>query len=209
MFIGFVPFPATADAAGVHCCPRSAIHARAVATGRPWPLREVGTGGVAVGLFIRDAFGYQPVTVLEPTPVVPEAPYAGLMRQVKAGFGRTMSRLPEVFGVSRQTLYNWLEGETPRPAYHERLRQLAEAALVLRELGIKPTTPMLDRTVAQGKTFLQLLADGADGRETATKLVRIVQRGNASQAKLDELLGGRRAKLSGSDIGAPSLDETA
>lgn len=131
------------------------------------------------------------------------------MGQVKAGFGRTMSRLPEVFGVSRQTLYNWLEGETPKVAHQERLRQLAEAAQIFAGLGIKPTTPMLDRTVAQGKSFIQLMAAGADGQETAKQLIRIVQRGNDSRAKLDTLLAGRRAKLSASEIGAPAMDEGA
>lgn len=159
--------------------------------------------------FIREAFGYQPYEVLEQHQVIEEAPYAQLMRQVKSGFGRTMSRLPEVFGVSRQTLYNWLEGETPKAAHQERLQQLAEAAKVFVDLGIKPTTSMLDRTVAQGKTFLQLMASGAEGQETARKLIRIAQRGNDSRAKLDILLAGRRAKLSVADVGAPTLDEDA
>jgi transcriptional regulator with XRE-family HTH domain len=209
MLEGFLPIPLIAETAAVHYRPRPAIYARVPVTEPPWPLREVGTGGLALESFIRDAFGYQPVTVLEPMTAEPEAPYAKLMRQVKAGFGRTMSRLPEVFGVSRQTLYNWLEGETPKLAHQERLRQLAEAAHVFQELGFKPTALTLDRSVAQGKNFLQLLADGADGKETAKKLIRIVQRGNESGAKLDELLGGRKAKLTGADIGAPSLNEDA
>jgi transcriptional regulator with XRE-family HTH domain len=174
---------------------------------RPLPIQVVGTGGIASALFIREAFGYQPYEVLEQPQVNEVAPYVKLMEQVKAGFGRTMSRLPEVFGVSRQTLYNWLEGDTPKVAHQERLRQLAEAAKVFADLGIRPTTPMLDRTVAQGKSFLQLMAAGADGQETAKKLIRIVQRSNDSRSKLDTLLAERRAKLSASDIGAPALDE--
>lgn len=39
--------------------------------------------------------------------------------------------------------------------------------------------------------------------------MRIAQRGRESRAKLDELLGGRKARLEASDIGAPSLDEDA
>jgi transcriptional regulator with XRE-family HTH domain len=131
------------------------------------------------------------------------------MQQVKVGFGRTMSRLPEVFGVSRQTLYNWLEGETPKLAHQERLRQLAEAAKVFAGLGIKPTPAMLDRTVAQGMSFIELMAAGSDGQETAKKLIRIVERGNDSRAKLDALLEGRRARLSAPDIGSPAFDEDA
>ena len=39
--------------------------------------------------------------------------YVKLMRDIQSGFDRTLSRLPSVFGVSRQTLYNWRAGETP------------------------------------------------------------------------------------------------
>lgn len=173
-----------------------------------WPSLEVGTGGTALEAFVLQSFGYHRFAIIMPAPVVEDAPFAKLMRQVKAGFGRTMSRLPEAFGVSRQTLYNWLEGETPKAIHQERIRQLAEAAAVFAELGIKPTPAMLDRTVAQGKTFLQLMAAGANGKETAKKLIRIVQRSTTSRDKLDALLAGRKAKLDASDIGAPSFDES-
>ena len=181
-------------------------------------IGAVGTGGVQSVDYYRHLHrlhllhvGYRPFLVLvsvpqfEPT----QARYADLMRVIQSGFGRTMSRLPEVFGVSRQTLYNWLKGETPRPAHQERLEQLAEAARAFSTAGFKPTSAALDRTVAQGKSLLQLLSEGADGREAAQKLMRIVRRGNEARAKLDKLLGGRKAKLMASDIGAPSLDEDA
>lgn len=207
--IGLLPLPASADFAAVHYRPVPAIYSRVQVLDQPLPLQVVGTGGVASAQFVREAFGYQPYEVLEQPHVAEEAPYAKLMVQVKSGFGRTMSRLPEVFGVSRQTLYNWLEGETPKVVHQERLRQLAEAAKIFVDLGIKPTTPMLDRTVAQGKSFLQLMAADANGQEVAKKLIRLVQRGADSRAKLDAILEGRKAKLSASDIGAPALDEDA
>lgn len=201
--------PLLAEFAANHSRSPSAIYQRVKVTPRVWPIQQVGTGGIALQAFVRQPYGYQPFTVLEVHAVQDHAPFTKLMQEVKAGLGRTMSRLPEVFGVSRQTLYNWLDGETPKPQHQERLRQLAQAANVFAELGLKPSAVMLDRTVAQGKTFLQLMADGADGKDTAKKLVRIVQRGNDSRAKLDALLGGRKAKLEASDVGSPSLDESA
>lgn len=207
--IAVLPAPTSADLAAVHYRATPAIYSCVQVFEHPLPLQVVGTGGLASVQFIREAFGYKPYEVQQPHQVIEEAPYAQLMRQVKSGFGRTMSRLPEVFGVSRQTLYNWLEGETPKAVHQERLRQLAEAAKVFTDLGIKPTTSMLNRTVAQGKTFLQLMASGAEGQETARKLIRIAQRSNVSRAKLDTLLAGRRAKLSAADIGAPTLNEDA
>ena len=132
------------------------------------------------------------------------------MKEVKVGFGRTMSHLPAVFGVSRQTLYNWLNGEIPKEQHQGKLVQLAAAARVFVEADFKPTALALDRTVAQGKSFVELLGEGADGKETAQRLVRIEKRGAASREKLDALLGDRTpARLDVSDMGRPSLDEDA
>jgi len=195
--------------------PVPAVHSHRPPASRPLPtIGAAGTGGVESGDYYRRMYhlqiGYQALlVVVAPVQSPDPAPYADLMQEVKSGFGRTMTRLPEVFGVSRQTLYNWLNGEMPKPAHQEKLRQLAEAARMFSTLGFKPTSPALDRTISRGKSLLQLLGEGEDGREAAKKLVRIVQRGNEAKAKLDELLGGRKARLDASDMGTPSLDEDA
>jgi transcriptional regulator with XRE-family HTH domain len=191
--------------------PSPAIHSPApVAASHPrLPVSSIGTGGIASEAFYLNQFGYKAVILeVHPYRAVREmTPFAEVMREIKNGFGRTMTRLPEVFGVSRQTLYNWLGGETPKIPHREKLQQLVEVARMFSERGFKPTPIALDRTVADGKSLLQLLAEGADGRDTAEKFMRIVQRGEHSKAKLDELLGGRRTRPGAADFGAPALDE--
>jgi transcriptional regulator with XRE-family HTH domain len=195
--------------------PVPAMHSHRPPASQPLPvIGAAGTGGIESGDYYRRMYllpiGYQAVLVVVAPVQAPEpAPYAELMQVIKTGFGRTMTRLPEVFGVSRQTLYNWLNGETPKPPHQEKLRQLAEAARIFSAFGFKPTSLALDRTITRGKSLLQLLSEGADGREAAKKLVRVVQRGSEARAKLDDLLGGRKARLEASDMGAPSLDEDA
>jgi hypothetical protein len=136
--------------------------------------------------------------------------HVNLMLEIQGGFDRTFSRLPAVFGVSRQTLYNWRSGETPKAQHEAKLIQLAAAARVFSEAGLKPTPSMLDRTVADGKSFLTLLSMGADGTDTAETLVRIVQRGLAARARLDKALGDKRMpRLDPSDFGAPAFKEDA
>jgi transcriptional regulator with XRE-family HTH domain len=120
--------------------------------------------------------------------------YTDLMKEVKAGFGRTMSHLPAVFGVSRQTFYNWLNGEIPKKKHQEKLVQLAASARVFIEAGFKPTALSLDRTVLHGKSFIELIGQGADGKESAERLIRLEKRGASAWAKLDALLGERLTK---------------
>lgn len=192
--------------------PVPAIHRQAtVAEGGPLPcFGGSGTGGIEGVHFVVSRQGYSPFSILKVELAVEDtyAPYIGLMKEVKAGFGRTMSHLPAVFGVSRQTLYNWLNGETPKEQHQGKLVQLAAAARVFAEAGFKPTALSLDRTVAQGKSFIELIGQGADGKETAERLVRIEKRGAAAREKLDALLGDRTpSRPDVADMGRPALDE--
>lgn len=173
------------------------------------PTPQVGTGGVASLAFVRQPYGYACFLIVDRTPAEPETPFSRDMAQVKAGFGRTMSCLPGIFGVSRQTLYNWLEGQTPKELHQQPLHQLAQAAAIFIELAFKPAPAMLGRTIDSGKSFIQLIASGADGRDTAKKLVHVVRRGRDSRTKLDALLAGKKAELDSSDFGASFPGEQA
>jgi transcriptional regulator with XRE-family HTH domain len=210
--IGFTDLAITDPASSMGYRPVTAIHSRPPVSQMLPIIGAAGTGGVESDHYYRRLYlfpvGYRALLLVVAPADAPESvPFAELMQVIKFGFGRTMARLPEVFGVSRQTLYNWINGETPKPVHQEKLRQLAEAARIFSALGFKPTSLTLDRTITQGKSLIQLLGGGADGRDAAKKLMRIVQRGNEAKAKLDDLLGGRKARLDASDIGAPSLDE--
>ncbi|MGM9481819.1 hypothetical protein ACS5PN_11605 [Roseateles sp. NT4] len=187
-----------------------AVYLRVVVEERPptqFRIGDVGTGGLASETFFRLRHGYKPFPLEERVEEPSAGPWADRMAEVKQGFGRTMSRLPEVFGVSRQTLYNWLAGETPKEVHQQRLRQLAAAAAVFTEQGFKPTAVMLDKTVSAGKSLLALLRDGADGAEVAQKLIRLEKRTAESRGKLDMLLAGHSARPQVGDMGTPAFSE--
>lgn len=192
-----------------------AIHSQAtVAEGRPLPcFGGGGTGGVEGVQFIMSRQGYSPFAILKVEPANTReiyAPYIDLMRDVKAGFGRTMSHLPAVFGVSRQTLYNWLNGEIPKEQHQGKLLQLAAAARVFTNTGFKPTALSLDRSVTNGKSFIELIGQGANGEVTAERLIRIEKRGASAREKLDALLGNRSSPSPEvADLGRPAFNENA
>jgi transcriptional regulator with XRE-family HTH domain len=155
-----------------------------------------GTGGVeSVEFYVRQVRGYFPfgIVLLRATPEQgTNDTSTNLMKTVKAGFGRTMSYLPVVFGVSRQTLYNWLNGEKePKTQHQAKLVQLAAAARVFSEERFKPTAQSLERSIGKGQSFLDLVGQGADGKEAAELLVRIERHGRAAREKLGAMLGER------------------
>jgi len=194
--------------------PVSAFYRRAEAMDIPhFPtFGEVGTGGINTGSYYESKNGYRIIKVIRGGEVETASTllsFASLMDEVQGGFGRTMSRLPEVFGVSRQTLYNWLSGgKTPKERYHEKIYELAYAAKVFKAAGFTPNSATLDKTVDKGKTFLELIGEGGSGEDAANRLLRIVKRGSEAKAKLDDILGNRkRPHLTASDFGIPHLDE--
>ncbi|MEI8402192.1 MAG: hypothetical protein WCG12_15445 [Alcaligenaceae bacterium] len=175
-------------------------------------IGEIGTGGLSTSSYYQYKRGYRTVEVVHKDAGSVDAirpPFSLLIEHIQAGFGRTMNRLPEVFGVSRQTLYNWLAGaKTPNEQHHAKLYELAAAAKVFQQAGFKPNSAALDRTVANGRSLLELIGDGRNGEDSAERLMRIVQRGSEARTKLADLLGDRKSRrLSASDMGTEDLGE--
>lgn len=196
--------------------PLAALYGRAPVAngGDPLPcFGSSGTGGVEGVDFIQSRQGYSRYAIIILGQSILQAsyePYTELMKEVKVGFGRTISQLPAVFGVSRQTLYNWLSGDTPKDAHKSKLIQLAAASNVFIETGFKPTPLSLDRTISQGKSFIDLLSEGADGKEMAHLLVSIVKRGARAKDKLDALLDDRTPlRLGNVDFSQPDFTDKA
>jgi hypothetical protein len=177
---------------------------------------EVGTGGYATLEYylVRGQFpGYVVLRVSR----APAAPHEGLsspvverMQMIRSAFGRNFSRLPAIFDVSRQTLYNWIQGEQPKIAHHARIEALAEAAQVFLARSYTPTAGDLGRSLLRGKSFIELISQGENGRTLAEKLMRLVCQGIASRDKLNVILAGTSApRVTPSDFGSPAFDENS
>lgn len=74
-------------------------------------------------------------------------------------FAPSVSSLADLFGVSRQTIYNWQKGGEAEVQNLERVHTLAQAALDLRERGIAIDPRHLSRKLFNGKNFFQRLRD--------------------------------------------------
>lgn len=163
----------------------------------PPALGEIQLDGLDAGGHDQYRSGYQASEVVQrelETTVANPRHFSSLIEQIEVGFGRATRRLPEIFGVSSQTFYSWQSGtKTPNEQYHAKLYALAAAAEVFKKAGLIPNPLDLDRTVTNGKSLLELIAEGRCGEGITERLLRILKRGIDSRAKLEEILGGRKA----------------
>ena len=72
-----------------------------------------------------------------------------------------------------------------------KLEQLAAAAQVFAAHGFKPTAQALNRSLSQSRSLIEQLAQGADGKTAAEKLIRLETLGSQARQRLDALLKGR------------------
>lgn len=183
----------------------------------------VGTGGIADGHFMRNRHGHEYASWLGPGPMVPTRQQparslsvahspalpdsALLMQEIQAGFGRTFSSLPAVFGVSRQTLYNWLKGDRPKVGHEARLQQLAAAAREFSRQAFKPTPQALHRNLERGLSLIELIAEGQDGKRLAERLIRLETAGQRQRSRLDALLASASTREDEPEVVRRAFDE--
>lgn len=175
-----------------------------------------GTGGISDANFIARRPGHDlnwwgassKNALIKRIVLVAEKPScARLMKVIQDGFGRTFSHLPAIFGVSRQTLYNWLRGESPKEIQLAKLEQLASAAKVFSEQGFKVTAQALNRSLDRNLSFIELLAKGADGKSMAEKLIRLEMTGQRKRQQLSGLLDNAKIRDDKPELIRKSFDE--
>jgi len=174
----------------------------------------VGTGGVGDVRYLkkRSEFGYSIVGVhgaAARAQVAPRSPAQDLQR-IREVFEPPISDLASLFGVSRQAMYNWINGEQPKPEFAARLDDLAQAADLIAAENLPDLGRALKRKISNGKTLFDLVAAGESARAAAQKLSAILRREAEEREILDAKLSARRsATPQAADLGSPMLDERA
>jgi transcriptional regulator with XRE-family HTH domain len=122
----------------------------------------------------------------------------------------TMLELANLFGVSRQAVYDWQSGAQPNAQIGAKLAQLALAADVFAEAGVAVKTQTLRRKMTGGASLLDAVLNGDNSVQLAQSLVGTLQRENSQRERMTQQLAGRqRGPINSSDYGAPSLTENA
>ncbi len=174
----------------------------------------VGTGGVVDARYFQKrqerGYAFAAIRITDEAPAsIPRTPAENLER-VRSVFKPAMSALADLFGVSRQAIYNWVHGEQPKSEYAERLDDLARAADVIAAEGIGDSGQALKRKIADGRTLLEIVAAGGSAQDAAHNLAVILRREAEQRKQLEARLAGRRPASEQIDpYGSPMLDERA
>ncbi len=174
----------------------------------------IGTGGAATLSYVKErgTKGY-PYVVCDSAQSRPGA-MAGYtpaenLGHIRAVLKPTVTELASMLRVSRQAIYDWQAGKPIASENASRLADLAHAADIFAAEGLKGASPTLRRSIRNGKSFLDLVREGASGESAARALLDIVRREAREREALKSRLAGRMrpSRDAFEDVGAPMLDE--
>jgi DNA-binding transcriptional regulator YiaG len=172
-------------------------------------LAAVGTGGeLSIEHLQRGAHQVQhmapTVEVAEVEPV--RTPTENLTR-IREVLNPAVSDLATTFGVSRQSVYNWLNGGPVADENAAKLLDLAQAADVLAHEGVTVNAALLKRKFASGRTLLQVAQAGESARDAALMLVQIHKREAAQRERMNARFANRPRTPATADFDLPASND--
>ena len=115
--------------------------------------------------------------------------------------------LATTFGVSRQSVYNWLNGEPVTAEYAAQLQDLAHAADVLAHEDVIVNTALMKRKFANGRTLMQVAQVGESARDAALQLVQIHKRETAQRGRMATRFANRAKTSPSADFDLPLAND--
>jgi len=102
-----------------------------------------------------------------------------------------ISDLAKCFQVSRQSIYNWLNGEQPSFIHLATLKDLALAADILSNSGFSISGYTLKRKITNGRNLLEVVQHGGSASDAAHLLIQILNKETTQRESLSARLAGR------------------
>jgi transcriptional regulator with XRE-family HTH domain len=129
------------------------------------------------------------------------------LAQIREVLRPSITELANLFGVSRQAIYDWQAGKGISNDHAEKLEMLAKAATILAPAGI-PVSQLLRRKLPGGRTLFEIVKEGDSAELAALKLLDMAKRDIQQRQRLEARLSGRkRPPIDRSDMGLPMLSE--
>ena len=131
------------------------------------------------------------------------------LSRIREFFSPSVSDLAATLGVSRQTVYNWQNGEQPKEALAEKLSDLARAADVFEQSDIQFSSTLARRKFADGKTLFQVVETNDSATDAAKLLVRILETEARQRNVLEARFANRPKTAPSSDFDLPLANDPA
>lgn len=126
---------------------------------------------------------------------------AGDIAFIRAVTKISISELARVFGVSRQSIHEWINEGSLSPKNERRVSNLAKATVVLADAGVEVTPQILRRGIGGGPSLLEAVAEDVDLSSLANRMIATLRRESAQRALLATRLAGRAIpEMSDSDF---------
>ncbi|MEI8155301.1 MAG: hypothetical protein WCH60_00435 [Burkholderiales bacterium] len=172
-------------------------------------LTSVGTGGeLSPQQLQRSAQQAQHmVTVVDVAEIEQvRTPGENLLR-IREVLNPAISDLATTFGVSRQSVYNWLNGEPVADENAAKLQDLAQAADVLSHEGVSINAALLKRKIDNGRTLMQIAKAGESAMDAALMLVQIHKREAAQRERMNARFANRAKTPASADFDLPAAND--
>ena len=119
--------------------------------------------------------------------------------QIRKVFSPAVSDLAKSLNVSRQTVYNWSNGEQPTPEHTARLKDLALVADLFAESGVPVSSVILKRKVIKGKNLFEIIREGGAAGDAAHLLLQIARSETSQRERLAARFAGRKVSQPSAD----------
>lgn len=133
-------------------------------------------------------------------------PFENLLH-IREALRPAVSDLALTFGVSRQSVYNWLNGEPVSVQNSAKLQDLAGAADVLNQEGIVVNSALLKRKFASGRTLFEVAQVGESAREAALLLVQVQRSEETQRVRMNRRFVNRATTPATADFDLPASND--
>lgn len=172
-------------------------------------LASLGTGGELSIEHLQRARSQNQIITSYVGEVGPERSPSENLARIREVLTPAVSDLAVTFGVTRQSVYNWANGEPIADENAKKLRDLAEAADLLSDAGIEVNVRLLKRKFANGNTLLQVAQAGESARDAAMLLIQISKREAEQRERLNARFVNRPKTAATADFDLPASDDHA
>ena len=131
------------------------------------------------------------------------------LSRIREVLNPAVTDLATTFDVSRQSVYNWLNGDPVADENAAKLQDLAQAADVLAREGVSISATLLKRRFANGRTLMQVAQAGESARDAALLLVQIHKREAVQRERMNARFANRAKTPASADFDLPASNDRA